>query len=336
MDGTYSLTRLLNAQQQDAVHKQAPYELAESDRIAEECGRQPEPGYCYVPVSRRDLTAGVGSAGGYLVGTETAPGDVFVGALHASSVMARMGIARLGLVGNATVPRTSGSVSTYWLPSEGTTITESNFTFTIGAATPKNVGAYTEVSGQWLKQSSTPAQNFVLTEMARATAAAMDSAIIGGTGASGQPLGILSTSGIGTTTGAALSWPGIADMLNDVEGQSALVVPERAGWVGHPGVAQLLRQRVKFAGTNSPIWTDQNTIGGYSSLASNSVPANALLFGDWSGVALLEWGTLQVSADPYGVNSALFKSNMAGIRALWTCDLVVLRPKSFTKAESVS
>ena len=45
---------------------------------------------------------------------------------------------------------------------------------------------------------------------------------------------------------------------------------------------------------------------------------------------------LQIGADPYGANSALFVKNLVGIRALWTCDFGVLRAKSFAKSTAIT
>ena len=51
---------------------------------------------------------------------------------------------------------------------------------------------------------------------------------------------------------------------------------------------------------------------------------------------LLEYSTLEIGADPYGANSALFKSGVVGIRALWGVDAVVLNPSSFVVSGALS
>lgn len=338
MDGEYSLTRLLNAQRDDRVRQQAPYELAVSDRIAEEFGERAKPGFAYVPYERplhtRDLTTAVTSAGGALVATTVGPGDLFIGALLASLPEARMGMPIIGLKGNAIIPRVSGTITTYWLSTEATEITESQLEFAIATATPKNVGAYCEVSGQLLKQTSEAAQRFVWNETGRAVGAAVDSAIVSGTGLAGQPLGILGTTGIGSVAGAAITWPGVLDIIYEVENANALVDPRRGGWLMPPAIAKILHGRERAAGSGFII--DDNRMAGYPAAATNSVPADTILFGDWSGVALLEWGALQIGTDPYGVNSTLFRSGLVGLRAIWSIDVVVLRPASFAQGTEVS
>ncbi len=332
MDGEYSLTRLLNAQREDRVRAGAPYELACSDRIAEEIGRPPEPGYLYVPVTR-DLTAGVAGSGGFLV--STAPGDVFSGYLHAASVGDKMGVERLTLQGNGLFPRITGTATAGWLSTEGSQLTESNITLAIAAATPKLLGAFVEVSDQLLKQTSSAAQNIVMQALAKATAAVADAAFISGTGATGTPFGLLSVPGIGSVTGTSIAWAGILDMLKSVEDANAIISAERAGWITTPSVARLLRAREKVAG-NGGFIMEGNDIAGYRALATNSVPAATAVFGDWSQIVRLEWGVLQIGVDPYGVNSSQFQRNMVGLRTLWAMDNVVLQPSAFCKSESIT
>lgn len=338
MDGEYSLTRLLHAMRVDRVRQDAPFEYSCSERIAEKIGRLPNPGYAFIPVdsfNQRDLVTAIAGAGGYLVSEELAPGDTFVGALLASSVAVSMGISRLGLMGQAAIPSVTGGISTYWLPAEATAITESQFTFGLGVATPKSVGAYCELSGNFLKQTSPAAQNFVLSEMGRAVAAELDSKIISGSGASGQPLGILNTSGIGSVTGTSLAWGGVLDAIKTAEDANAIVTPERAGWAIAPDAARLLRARERATGNGGFILGD-NGIAGYKTMTSNSVPAGTAIFADWSGALILSWGILEIGSDPYGVSSALFKTGMVGLRALWSCDIILLRPKSFVKVTGIT
>jgi hypothetical protein len=51
---------------------------------------------------------------------------------------------------------------------------------------------------------------------------------------------------------------------------------------------------------------------------------------------MLEWGQLEIGADPYGANSALFSKRLIGLRAIWTVEALVLQPKSFVKVTSIT
>ncbi len=333
-DGNYSLVRLLNGLREDRVGHVAPFEQACSDRIAETVGKLPEPGYRYVPIERRDLTVGTAGAGGFLVSQETAPGDLFVGYLNANMVMTRLGISRVSLIGSGGIPKISTQISTYWLSTEGTVITESQFGFAIAAGTPKNVGGYAEVSDLLLKQTSPAAQNFVLAELARATAAEIDGKGLQGSGATGQPTGILNTAGIGSVSGTSLAYAGVLDLIKAIEDKSGIVDPTRAGFVVAPDTARLLRAREMASGSGMVMTA--NDLAGFPAFPTKSMPNASLMFGDWSQVVLLDWGALQIGTDPYGVNSALFKTGQVGIRSLWSCDVVVLHPESFAAAITIT
>lgn len=333
-DGDYSFTRLLQAQLHDN-RRLAPLEFAASDKIAEAIGRAPAHGFAFVPISdRRDLTAAVAGAGGYLVSTQTAPGDMFVGFLHALSISSRYPLPRIRVKGNATTPRVKGSVTTGWLTNEGALLTESDLQFALAAAAPKTVGTYTEVSDLFVKQTSPAAQAFVLLELSRATAAAVNAALINGSGAAGQPTGLLNTAGIGSQAGAALAWGGVLNMVEHVEGASGLVAPAAAGWVVAPNVARLLRARERATGSGFVM--EGNTINAAPALVTKGAPDGVAIFGDWSGLAMLEWGVLEVGVDPYGISSELFKKGLVGVRTLWTVDFIALRPASFSAATSIT
>jgi HK97 family phage major capsid protein len=336
MDGKYDLVRLLRGLRENNLGKLAPYEKACSDRIAENCGRQPHPGYAFVPVNlgRRDLTAGVSSAGGYLVSTDVAPGDMFAGFLHASSALIQQKISRLAMVGNAGFPKISGAISTYWLPTEGTALTESQFQFTIAAATPKTVGAYCEISDLFLKETSPAARTFVLREMALATAAELGKKLLQGSGAAGELSGLLNVSGISSVTGTSLAYAGILDAMKNVENANGLVEQPRAGFVMAPDTARLLRSREKAAG--SGMIMDAYTCAGLPAQVSKSCPDASLVFGDWSQLVLCEWGILEVGIDPYGGDSGKFRKAMVGLRSIWSIDAVVLHAESFCKITSIT
>lgn len=334
-DGRYSVNRLLLAAADHNVHRDAPHEFEVSQRIAEELGREPHPGHYFVPVDRqRTLTVAAAGAGGYLVGTEVAPGDVFTGTLLATLGTKRLGMPVIPMVDNAVFPRMSATVTAGWLTTEGATINSSNHTLGTSAGAPHNIAAYIAVSDRLLRQTSAAAQNFLLGETARAVSAAADSAIVQGSGASGQPLGILNAAGIGSVAGAALAYGGVLDTVATVENANGVVNPGSLGWAMPSATARILRARERSAGSGFII--EGNTMAGAPVDVTNAMPANTALYGDWSGVALLEWGVLELGADPYGVNSALFAAAQVGIRAIWTCDVVVLRPASFCKVTSIT
>jgi len=113
---------------------------------------------------------------------------------------------------------------------------------------------------------------------------------------------------------------------------------ENSGYVTTGAVAGLLKQRVKFASTASPIWEGRLERGvvdgpqGYRGMASNQMPAATMLFGDFAQVIVAEWGVLEVEVNPY----ANFQAGIIGVRALASIDIAVRHPTAFSAASSIT
>lgn len=338
-DGEFSFSRAVDGLAGNDLDRLAPFELQGSETIAKEIGRQPTPGHLFVRAQpsqphRRDLTAANFSGGGALVNTETAPGQVFVDFLFAALLFLRLGITQVNLTGNASFPKLSGAVTPSWLTSEGLAIPETQLTFAAVAATPKSVGAYTEISRQALKQTSPEGQAVAVRNLATATAAEADAKLINGSGAAGQPTGLINTAGIGSVNGASATYGTILDAVKLVEDGNGVIDPGKLGFALSPTDARLLRAREMATG--SGMLMTSNTLAGYPVVVSKSVPNGTAVFGDWSQVMLVNWGVLEIGADPYGIASNLFKTGIVGLRSIWTLDVVCLHPESFVKITSIS
>jgi HK97 family phage major capsid protein/HK97 family phage prohead protease len=280
---------------------------------------------------KRDLTAGTGSAGGFLVETTNVG---FIDLLRNRSVVMAMGARRLtGLQGNVAIPKQTVAATPVWLANEASTVTESQQTFAQVALTPKTVGGYTEISRLLLLQSNPSAEGLVMADLSAIVGLAVDLAALNGSGASGQPTGIINTAGIGGVTGTTIAYAGIVEFQTDVATGNALT--PNCGYVATPVVAGLLKQRVKFTSTASPIWDGQlldANVDGYRGMASNQVPTGDLLFGDFGQVVIGEWGVLELEVNPY----ANFQAGIVGVRALYSLDVGVRIPAAFSLATSVT
>ena len=282
---------------------------------------------------QRDLSAITGSAGGFLVATQNMS---FIDILRARSVTMGMGASRLtGLVGNVTVPRQTGAATATWLANETTAATEADQTFSQMALSPRNVAAYTEVSRQLMMQSDPSAEMLVMNDLAAVVGLAVDAAALNGSGATGQPLGLLNTGGIGSVAGASLAYAGILEFQIDVLAANALVNPAAAGYVATPAVAGLLAARSRFANTDTPLWDGNlldGTVAGFRAMSSTQVPAARMVFGDWSQLVIGEWGALELEVNPY----ANFPAGITGIRAFYTVDVGVRYAAAFSAAASIT
>ena len=328
----FSITRAIRACA-DNNWRDAGLEGEASREIAKRLGTVQDPKKFYVPadIQKRDLTVATAANGGYLVATQN---QSFIDLLRNRSVAYKMGVTNLsGLQGSVTIPKLTAAASTFWLSTEATAITESQQTLGQLALSPKTVGAYTEISRQLLLQSSPSADSLVQSDLAQIVALAVDSAVLSGSGASGQPQGIIGSAGVGSVTGTSIAYAGIVEFQTDTASGNALF--DSSGYVTTPAVAGLLKQRVKFTSTASPIWEGkllEGTVDGYRAMASLQVPTANILFGDFSKVVLAEWGVLEVEVNPY----ANFQSGIIGVRAMYSIDVGVRYGAAFSLATSVT
>jgi HK97 family phage major capsid protein len=352
--GQYSLSRAILAAR-DENWKDAGFELECHTTIADRLNKVPERGHFFVPqdiqrrrmdvdlhrlaqvhnlphLLQRDLNTADSAAGGYLVQTSVAGFDEL---LRNISVAMRMGATTLpGLRDNVTIPRQSAAATAEWLGTEATGPTESQQTFVQLALTPKTVGATTEISRKLLMQSSIAVEGLVNADLAAVCGLAADLAVLSGTGASGQPLGIDNVTGVGTVTGTSLAFEDILEFQTDVAAGN--VMPSRGGYVTTAAVASLCIQRVKYTSTASPLWEGNiwnGTMQGFPAMSSNQVATAVMYFGDWSKVVIAEWGTLEIDTNPYGSG---FGAGIIAVRALYSVDVGVRLPVAFSRASSIT
>ena len=313
----------------------AGFELEVHRAMEKKLGRNAEKNRILVPyeVQKRDLTVATSSAGGYLVGTQNTS---FIEIARARSVAMRMGATMLsGLTGNITIPKQTGAATAYWLSNEGTAITESQQTLGQLALSPKNVGAYTEISRQLMLQSSPSAEGMVMTDLAAVVGLAIDSGVLSGSGSSGQPTGITNTGSIGSVTGGSIAYAGILEFQTDVAAGNNLFNAGAAGYVTTPAVAALLLARQRFSSTDTPLWVGNvydGNVSGFKAMSSTQVASATMIFGDWSQVVVAEWGVLELEVNPY----ANFAAGIVGVRAIATIDVGVRYAGSFSVASSIT
>lgn len=281
----------------------------------------------------RDLQVVNASAGGYLAGTKNVS---FVDRLRNTSISYRLGAQAMpGQRENITIPRGNGGSTGTWLSTETSQAVESTPTFLQIASSPKTCSAYSEISQRLLQQGGPAGEAIITGVIADDLAVTVDGAVISGSRASGQPTGILNTSGIGTTSGSSLGYAGLLAAQKTVADANSILNPSALAYVTTPAVSELLKGRQRFTGTDSPLWRGalhDGEIEGVRSVASKQISSATLLYGDWSSVIIPEWGVLAIEVNPF----ADFKSSVVGIRCLWSVDVIVQNPSSFVAITSIS
>jgi HK97 family phage major capsid protein/HK97 family phage prohead protease len=281
-------------------------------------------------VQRRDLTAASASGGGYLVETQNMS---FIELLRNRSVLMNMGATRMqGLVGNVAVPRQTGAATANWMSAEaGTGAAYSDQTFGQLALSPKTVVAGTKISRQLQLQSDPSAESLVMMDLAAQVALAVDSAGLSGSGASGQPTGIINTGSIGGFTGTSITY---ALLLNSQEDLAlANTLNANCGYVSHPAATSILMTRQRFSSTDTPLWEGNMLDGrcvGFRAMSSNQMPSSRLLFGDFAQCVIAEWGVLELAVNPV----ENFLAGIIGVRAMYSIDIGVRYAGAFSYASN--
>lgn len=252
----------------------------------------------------RALFTNVYSAAGAFVNTDLLAGSL-IELLRNKMGVVQMGARSLtGLVGNVAIPLQSGGATASWL-SENATISESTQTVGQLGLTPHRLAGSTSFTYQLLAQSSVDVENFVREDLMRVLAIAKDLAAIAGTGASGQPLGILGTSNLSTSVTFANAQTMLyADALS-FENNVALNNADlgKLGYMTTPTVRKNAKATAEIAAANSiPIWKN-NMVNGFQAFATNQVPtATSVIFGNFDDLILASWAGMSVIVDPYSLS----------------------------------
>ena len=259
--------------------------------------------------------------------TDDFRGGDFIDVLRNASSVMQAGARMLnGLSGDVKIPRKSAASTAAWIATEGGASSESEMTVGSVSMTPKSLGAYTDITRQLMIQSSLDVESLVRDDLAQALATAIDKAGLEGTGASGQPTGVLSTSGVNTVTAFAAANPTFAEVVtletavaedNALMGSLAYILP--AGMYG------ALKTTEKASGTAQFVVEPGGSINGYRGIVSNQATAGNLYFGNFDDLLIGFFGGLDIIVDPY-TNST---SGTVRVVALQSCDVAVRHAVSF-------
>jgi HK97 family phage major capsid protein/HK97 family phage prohead protease len=300
------------------------------------------------------VTSGA-TTGGNLVATDLMAQD-FIEFLRNNAVMLQLGVRTMpGLVGNVAIPRRSGVASTYYLSSQTTAITQSESTFDQVTLAPKNLAALSKYSRQTLLQGTPGIEELVRRDLTDGINLAIDLGILNGSGSSGQPTGIMQTSGIGSvamgTNGGAITLEKVVDLEAAVMTVNGAVNPGNVAYLTNYKVLAALK-KLRAGGSTTgdgPFLFNTDgaslgrgptpgTLNGYPLAPTNQVPSNltkgsssgvcsALLMGDFSQAIVGFWGNgLEITV---GEDADDFSKALTSVRGIVTYDVAVRDPKSF-------
>lgn len=253
----------------------------------------------------------------------------------------RMGTTMINIDSGAVEwPVTTSAITAGWAATEtGNVATAAAFVTTDRALKPEhNLGVQSRISRKALKQSGAALEDAIRRDIGGAMGVALDRAIFLGTGADGQPLGVIAgaaTYGITSTAiNAAASWAAF---------RAAVVRFMTANAAGGPGAVRLMLRPEVWAGLDGALISGTavsewdrlvaNIPAGNIALTTNALnapagsPAESVALlttaaGGVSPIFVGAWGAMDLIRDPFT------DAQSGGLRltALATVDVTVARP----------
>jgi HK97 family phage major capsid protein len=316
----------------------AELEREASSAVAKRIGR--EPGSFFVPLDvsleQRNFQARTmeklsNVAGGYLVDTDYLSSN-FIELLRNKMLVRQMGAKVMsGLHGDIAIPKQTGGASTFWV-SEGRSPEHSQQAFGQVTLSPKSIAAYTDFTRKLVLQASPDIENLVRNDLATVIALEIDRAAICGNGIGAEPLGIMNTDGIASVIFAddnAINWAKIVDLESKIAAKNADI--GSLGYLCNAAMRGLLKSTEKSQNTAEYLWESRGAdpgfgyLNGYRVGTTNQMPADTMLFGNFSDLIIGQWGVLDVLVDPYTLGT----SGGIRIRVMQDVDVAIRHAESF-------
>jgi HK97 family phage major capsid protein len=310
-----------------------------SDEIAHRTGKSPQGFFMptTLPMGRinnaLDTTAGAGAI------QTTVDAAQFIEILRNRMVLKQAGVRFIGdLVGNLALPKQTAGSASYWV-ADGSAPAAGTPAIAQVVFTPHICGCYTDLSRNFIKQSSLDAEMFARDDLAKSIAHELDRAGLNGSGEGAQPTGILQNSNVTVlplgTNGGAPTWQAMVDMEATVAGQNADIAGETPVYIASPAAKGTMKTTAKTsAGYPVFLWEDDE-VNGCAAMHTKSMPSNltkgygtnlsSLVYGYFSEMVIGQWGGVDVLVDPYTGSS----SGTVRVVALCDIDIQVRHPESF-------
>lgn len=211
--------------------------------------------------------------------------------LRAKNVLVAAGAKFItGLVGDVQVPSMSASNVTW----EGETASakDGGQTFTAVKLSPKRLTAYVDISKQFLVQDSKSAEALIRQDIINAINSKLEATILGSAaGTTTQPAGMFN----GKSKTTIASFKDVCDMEAKIE--DANVIGE-CKYVMSNKAKAALRNMAKSA-KSTELVMEGGAIDGTEVLNTSNVEEQNVVYGDFSNLAIGQWGSIDLLVDPY-------------------------------------
>ena len=271
--------------------------------------------------------------------------SMFIESLREHGVLLSQGVTVLpGLVGEVDIPRELTNPEFYWV-AEDVEPTDGDYTLDNVQLRFKTVAGRISFTRQAGKTSTPGIEGLLTNSIRKGVANAVENALINGTGASGQPTGILATSGIGSVTTSGTLTRDLLLSFEQALGDANADTSNSIGLTNTRGKAVMLTTKTDtgsglFVGTrtsNSENAVDTD-IGRFH--ISNLVPRNlgagtdksAIIYGNAAGLNVGMWGGVEMMRDV----STKAATGGVVLRVFQDLDCVVSRPAEWAVATDLT
>jgi len=229
-----------------------------------------------------------------------------------------------GLRSNYSFVRQTAAAQTYWISeNSGADVTDSTIAIQNVTMKPHILKGMLSFTAEQLAQAEEMFDALCNQELLKVHSIEIDRVALNGSGASGQPTGVLNQAGIGAvamgTNGLSLATLGVQPFI-DLETAVATANADlgNLAYLTDVAIRGECKKTLEFIGVNGSnrIWqnTDQKdgsgTVNGYYAAATNNLPNNlvkgtsnncrATIFANWADLYIGEWGGgLELVIDPY-------------------------------------
>ena len=309
--------------------------LAEFQAEAKRGGVEAKNGGILVPTSIFEKRATQTTTTNAAVAPDDYRPDQFIGLLRNSMIVRSLGARVLpGLRGDTVLPKQTASATAYWV-AEGAALTESSATYGTVRLEPKHVGALSALSRQLILQANPAIEQLTRDDFAQVVGLAVDKALMHGTAAANQPVGILATAGIQTAALGTVTWAAIVAMLEKL----SLSNVTANGIVTHAKAATKLQTTLKNAANGAEYLLQNGRVAELPAHVTNQLDAvsgvlGRVIAGDFSQIVIGEWGSTEIVANPWA--AGFFEKGDVQIRIFHTMDAVVRNPAAFVVASDLA
>lgn len=212
--------------------------------------------------------------------------------LRAKNVLVQAGAKFLtGLTGDVQVPVMDGASVTW--ESETGAAKDGAGSFDSVKLSPKRLTAYIDISKQFLAQDSLAAEALIRQDLINAINSKLEATILGSAnGSATQPAGLFYTAG---TLPVITDFSGLCNLESDIE--DANIIGECKYVMSNKAKAKF-RNMAKSA-KSTQLVMEGGQIDGTPVLNTSNVGGTNLAYGDFSQLAIGQWGSIDLLVDPY-------------------------------------